>query len=105
MSQFSPEVGPTGSGGVCRNHPVVTALDRCAGCAEPFCFNCMVEMQGRRYCGDCKVMAVRAQPMTFTGPPLPCKEAGESLALSLAGIVGLFCFQIVGALVGAILEI
>lgn len=78
----------------CRNHPGVQAVDRCAGCAEAFCENCLVEIQGQKFCGSCKVMAIRGQP------PLPmpgagtrtCKEAKEALA---AAIIGLFCCGII----------
>ena len=47
------------SGAMCRNQPSVPAVDRCAGCAEPFCANCLVDMNGRKYCGSCKVMALQ----------------------------------------------
>jgi len=42
----------------CKAHPDVLAVDRCAGCAEPFCENCLVEIGCAKYCGSCKVMAV-----------------------------------------------
>jgi len=77
----------------CRNHPGTQAADRCAGCAETFCPNCLVEVQGQRYCGECKVMAVRDEP-----PPVPedqireCEEAGAALKYA---IIGLFCFGII----------
>ncbi len=75
----------------CKNHPESPAVDRCAGCAEPFCADCLVEMQGARYCGSCKVMALQGRPPAIE-PSLPCKEAGEALTYS---IVGLFCFGII----------
>jgi len=74
----------------CKNHPEVAAVDRCAGCAEPFCSDCLVEVQGQKYCGSCKTMALRGAP-----PPIeeeatfPCAEAGEALTYA---IVSLFCF-------------
>ncbi|MEJ0090912.1 MAG: DUF4190 domain-containing protein [Limisphaerales bacterium] len=76
----------------CKNHPEVAAADRCAGCAEPFCPDCLVEIQGQKYCGSCKSMALRGSPIIAEEATIPCKEAGEALTYS---IVGLFCFGII----------
>ena len=73
----------------CKNHPVVPAVDRCAGCAEPFCNDCLVEIHGQKYCASCKVMALRGQPVVAEGATVPCKEANEALTYA---IVSLFCF-------------
>jgi hypothetical protein len=75
----------------CKNHPGVAAVDRCAGCAEPFCGNCLVDVMGKRYCRDCKSMAVSATPMA-EGATMPCKEADEALKYA---IIGIFCFGII----------
>jgi len=75
----------------CKNHPGVQAVDRCTGCAEAFCSNCLIEMQGKKYCGSCKVMAVQGQPV-IEEATLPCKEAGEALKYA---IIGIFCFGII----------
>ncbi len=75
----------------CKNHPDVMATDRCAGCAEPFCQNCLVNVNGQNYCGSCKVMAISGQPMVEAAT-IPCKEAGEALTYA---IIGLFCFGII----------
>jgi len=75
----------------CQNHPTVAALDRCAGCAEPFCGNCMVELYGQRYCGSCKVMALKDQPVPDMGV-YPCKEAQTAM---VTAIVGMFLFGII----------
>ncbi len=83
------EFSPT-STAECKNHPGVLALDHCAGCAEAFCPNCLVEMQGRKYCASCKTLAVKGQPIVEAAT-VPCKEAGEALTYA---IVGLFCFGI-----------
>ena len=74
----------------CRNHPYVEAVDYCAVCAEPFCSNCLVEIRGQRYCGSCKVMAIKGRPMVEAAT-LPCKEADEALKFA---IIGIFCFGI-----------
>ena len=66
-------------------------MGRCAGCSEAFCSNCLVEVQGQKYCGSCKVMAVKAPPVVEQGA-IPCKEAGEALKYA---IVGIFCFGII----------
>jgi|SRR5690349_10457273 len=75
----------------CKNHPGVAAVNRCAGCAEPFCGNCLVEVGGKPYCAACKSMAVAGVPMA-EGATIPCKEASEALTYA---IVGLFCFGII----------
>lgn len=76
----------------CKNHPEVTAVDRCAGCAEPFCADCLVEIQGQKYCGACKTMALRGAPPIAEEATIPCKEANEALTYS---IVGIFCCGII----------
>jgi hypothetical protein len=76
----------------CKNHPEVTAVDRCAGCAEPFCADCLVEIQGQKYCGACKTMALRGAPPIAEEATIPCKEANEALTYA---IVGIFCCGII----------
>lgn len=78
----------------CKNHPDVAAVDRCAGCAELFCSNCLVDMQGQKYCGSCKVMALEdgAQPALPDEGTEPCKEANEALTYA---IIGIFCCGII----------
>jgi len=76
----------------CKNHPAVVAADRCAGCAESFCADCLVEIQGQKYCSACKVMTVKNQPVMAEGATIPCKEAGEALTYA---IVSIFCFGII----------
>ena len=76
----------------CKNHPEVAAIERCTGCAEPFCGDCLVDMHGQKYCGSCKVMALKGRPLIVEEATLPCKEANEALTYA---IVGLFCFGII----------
>lgn len=76
----------------CRNHPGVPAAVRCAGCAEPFCQNCVVDIQGQYYCGACKTMALGGQPIAYEAATIPCKEADEALKYA---IIGIFCFGII----------
>jgi hypothetical protein len=77
----------------CRNHAQVEAVDRCAGCAEAFCADCLVEIQGKKYCGPCKVMVLAGQvPLPPDSETLPCKEADEALKYA---IIGIFCFGII----------
>ena len=77
----------------CKNHPDVTAVDRCSGCAEPFCTDCLVEIQGQKYCGSCKTMALRGTlPSAAEEATIPCKEATEALTYA---IIGLFCCGII----------
>lgn len=77
----------------CKNHPEVVAADRCAGCAEPFCNDCLVEIQGKKYCASCKTMAMRGgAPPVVEEATIPCKEAKDAL---IYAIVGIFCFGII----------
>lgn len=76
----------------CKNHPGVVATDRCTGCAEPFCSNCLVEIQGQKYCAACKVMKLTGKPIAPEEGTIPCKEAGEALTMA---IVGIFLFGII----------
>jgi|SRR6266850_1162216 len=76
----------------CKNHPSVEAVDRCTGCAEPFCSDCLVEIRGQKYCGSCKVLAIQGQQIVVEEATIPCKEASEALKYA---IISLFCFGIV----------
>ncbi len=71
----------------CKNHPTIAAVDRCSGCAEPFCPDCLVEIHGQKYCGSCKVMALQGQPAVLVEEAtIPCKEASEALTYAIVGI-------------------
>jgi hypothetical protein len=83
----------------CKNHPSVEATDRCAGCAEPFCPDCVVEIHGQKYCAQCKVSALKGPPQLTEEATLPCKEANEALTYA---IVSIFCFGIILAPVALI---
>lgn len=77
----------------CKNHPNVPAVDRCAGCAEPFCSNCLVEVHGQKYCAACKVMALQGANVVLPDvATIPCKEANEAL---ICAIIGIFCLGII----------
>lgn len=75
----------------CKNHADVSAVGQCAGCTEPFCSNCLVEMEGQHYCGSCKFLAIQGRPLPEV-VTIPCVEAREALAYA---IFGLFCFEII----------
>ncbi len=72
----------------CKNHPDVSAADRCAGCAEAFCGDCLVEVLGQKYCGSCKVLAIKNRKIVLEEATIPCKEANEAL---IYGIISLIC--------------
>src|SRR5512138_2197584 len=76
----------------CKNHPSTPAVDRCTGCAEPFCGDCLVEIRGQKYCASCKVLAIQGQQVVVEEATIPCKEASEALTYA---IVSLFCFGII----------
>ncbi|MBD5782381.1 DUF4190 domain-containing protein [Pelagicoccus sp. NFK12] len=75
----------------CVNHPETPSDARCTGCQEPFCQDCLVEINGEKYCGSCKVMAVDSQaPVNLDQEEtIPNKQAGEALIMA---IIGIFCF-------------
>src|SRR5215210_3163642 len=75
----------------CRNHPGVPAYSRCAGCAEAFCGNCMVNINGQNYCGSCKVLAVQGRPM-YEQATMASPAADDALKYA---IIGIFCFGII----------
>jgi hypothetical protein len=68
----------------CQTHPGVAATAQCAGCAEPFCANCLVMLKGAQYCGSCKSMAVSVAAVPILQE---CQEAAEALKYALVGIV------------------
>ena len=76
----------------CINHETAEAVDRCAGCAEPYCKNCLVDLSGIQYCMDCKYMAVVEPPAVEVEPTLRLKEADDALKYAL---IGIFCFGII----------
>ncbi len=69
----------------CKNHPGTAAVARCAGCAEAFCPNCLVEIGGKHYCGSCKVLAIHGQPIAEEAT-MPCAEAKQALIYSIVGL-------------------
>lgn len=78
----------------CKNHPSLLAVGRCSGCAEEFCPNCLVNIQGQQYCGACKVLALQGKvPMAAVAAQeagtIPCPQAKEAL---MYAIVSFFCF-------------
>ena len=75
----------------CKNHAEVAAVERCVGCAESFCGDCLVEVLGQKYCGSCKVMAVKGPPPVKEGDET-CEAADKALTYSL---IGIFCFGII----------
>jgi hypothetical protein len=84
----------------CVNHSNAEAQDRCTGCAEPFCHECLVEVVGEKYCGSCKVLAVKAKPVLETGME-PCDEANQALILALVSATVGLCLCI-GVFLGPI---
>ena len=75
----------------CKNHPGVQATDRCVGCAETFCPNCLIALGGQMYCGSCKVLAVSGRPVVEQAT-IPCALADDALKYALLGII---CFGII----------
>lgn len=78
----------------CKNHPEVESCARCSGCQESFCLNCLVEIEGKQYCGSCKVITIegKAQPSIEISETIECELANEALKYA---IIGIFCFGII----------
>lgn len=46
---------------VCLNHPDTPAVIRCAACGKPICEQCIVELNGSKYCSEsCAVNAAKS---------------------------------------------
>jgi hypothetical protein len=43
----------------CLNHPEVPTERRCGQCGQPFCEDCLVDIQGRPICSTCKALVLR----------------------------------------------
>ena len=71
----------------CLHHAEISAAAACAGCAEPFCEDCLVTVNGQTYCGSCKVMTVAGLPAPTAGT-VACEEADQALRLAIFGV---FC--------------
>jgi hypothetical protein len=76
----------------CHNHPGIEAAGHCAGCAEPFCGNCMLELDGSIYCGSCKVMALRGRTPMLESAMSPSPAANEAMKTA---IIGFFCLSFI----------
>lgn len=80
----------------CRNHPATAAADRCAGCMEPFCPNCIVTVRGRKYCASCKELALDGKTPVFHSVTEVSAEAKEAFKWAL---VSFLCLGIILGLV------
>jgi hypothetical protein len=77
----------------CQNHPLAVAAAQCNGCAESFCANCLVPMNGGRYCASCKSMAL---PTGGGATAVAITRESEDAAKALKyAIIGIFCFGII----------
>ena len=72
----------------CHNHPDTAAAGHCVGCAEAFCGNCLLELEGSLYCGSCKVMALRGRTPMLESAMTPNATANEAMKMA---IIGFFC--------------
>jgi hypothetical protein len=76
----------------CHNHPGIEASGHCVGCAEPFCGNCLLELDGSLYCGSCKVLALRGRTPMLESGMSPSQAATQAMTIAM---VGFFCFGII----------
>jgi hydrogenase-4 membrane subunit HyfE len=70
----------------CHHHPATAAAAPCAGCADPFCEDCLVNVSGQTYCESCKAQAVAGLPVPGPGT-IPCAEATQALWIALIGVI------------------
>ena len=68
----------------CLHHQLAAAA-ACAGCADLFCEDCLVTVNGRTYCGSCKLTTIAGLPVPTAGT-IPCEEANQALKLAVFGI-------------------
>lgn len=70
----------------CKNHEDIDAVARCTGCKEAFCENCVVEMNGKKYCADCKIMTVREKPeieFELETPKIVCEQSKNAFLVAI----------------------
>ncbi|MEL6330814.1 MAG: DUF4190 domain-containing protein [Planctomycetota bacterium] len=72
----------------CPNHPGAPAIKVCAGCGGARCDNCLVALEGARYCADCKLDAA-AGLLTDATPREKNTDANEAL---IAALLSFVCF-------------
>jgi hypothetical protein len=69
--------------GPCVYHPMAEGTRECAGCRRFFCEDCVVELGGWTYCGNCKNAVVAASLAV-----VEFKQPRQALVLAIFGI---FC--------------
>ena len=71
----------------CRNHPGIAAIERCDGCGQPLCYDCLVDMAGGKFCAACRASAPpnQAPPMMARRIQV-CQEAQWALLLAVIGV-------------------
>ena len=78
--------------GFCLNHDDLATDKTCADCKEPFCPNCLVELQGQTVCGPCKNFRIR-------GLHRPARVPGMAVVAMVVGLVSgpvSFCLTLFG---------
>lgn len=71
------------SSAACQDHPEVPAASSCRGCAEGFCFDCVVMVRGVAHCAGCKQMALSPS----SGPVAVSKDASDAMKFAVFGLV------------------
>ena len=65
----------------CLNHPRREAAARCTSCGQPFCRECVTELDGRMVCGPCYQAKTQA--------PVAKKRDWFLLSVALQALIGL----------------
>lgn len=81
----------------CTLHPHLEALALCSHCGRPYCAGCLVELVGRRLCGECKgamlsevLIARRRHPNALASLIVPIVGWMTCVFLPLTSALGLW---------------
>jgi len=65
----------------CKNHTEIQAEDRCTDCGANFCANCLIDIEGDKFCANCNSILIQ-EGATFT-----CKQASSALKFAFIGLI------------------
>jgi hypothetical protein len=84
MQSPPTEFTPQPPARVCLNHPQASTDKVCGQCGQPFCGDCLVDIQGRSLCATCKTLSLRDMQRKVG---VQNKLAHDSFVYSLVGLV------------------
>lgn len=72
----------------CVNHPGVESVQSCPRCGQPFCGDCLVELEGATYCGPCKDARVQELQTRTPAPQRPASVTVFGILNIIFGSMG-----------------